>query len=258
MAKEPKGKRTHKEPTGEIKLGDEYLIAHKIGGKEWARRKQIVKDTNDKELAISLGFCGRPARNRGGKCCLARAGWKTDHPSHGACKFHGGAFPNATKSAEMAQAKRAVHVLGLPRDISPQQALLERVHSLAGIVDWLEDLLRGMESNDNLIWGIVEKTEAGETTVVKEAARPSVWLRLHQEYSKHLVDTCAIAIKCGLAERQVKIAEQEGRLMARVIEAVLVKLGVDVFDHDVRQLVGEQIRELGPLIEVTDINKVIS
>ncbi len=255
MNKDKKHKRTHKEPTGEIKLGDEYVQASSIGAEEWARRKKIVRDSGDKELAISLGFCGRPTRGAG-RCCMRRAGQATDHVGHGPCKYHGGAFPNATKSAQMTQAKRAVHVLGLPREISPQQALLERVHSLAGIVDWIEKLLRGMDSEADLVWGIVEKTEAGDSSVVKMQERPSVWLRLHQEYSKHLVDTCAIAIKCGLAERQVKIAEKEGRLMARVIEAVLVKLGVDVFDHDVRQMVGQSIRELGPAIDVTDINKV--
>ena len=57
-------------------------------------------------------------------------------------------------------------------------------------------------------------------------ARPSVWLELYQKERTHLVAVCATALKCGIAERQVKLAEQHGRLIAEVIRGVLSDLGV--------------------------------
>lgn len=57
-------------------------------------------------------------------------------------------------------------------------------------------------------------------------ARPSVWLELYQKERTHLVAVCATALKCGIAERQVKLSEQHGRLIAEVIRSVLDDLGV--------------------------------
>lgn len=58
-------------------------------------------------------------------------------------------------------------------------------------------------------------------------------------------DRCAnfakIAVAAGLAERQVRLAERQGAIMAGVIGAVLQQLGVDVGGDQVRSLVAAEI-----------------
>jgi len=233
-------------PTQEFQLGKEW-ITQPLGQAEWKRRKALVHSSpKDYALAASLGFCGRPRAKRHNRiACLLRAGKGTTHLGYSACKHHGGALPNVQKAADKVNARRAVQVLGLPRNISPQAALLERVHALAGLVDWIEQVLRG-KTEDSLIWGVRETTDTGEIVTVKEAAGPTVWLKLHQEYQRDLIKVCEVAIKCGLAERQVQLAEQEGRLIARVIELVLRRLDIDPAQQNVRRVVGEVMRNIGP------------
>ena len=233
-------------PTKEFLIGDEW-VDKPLGMAEWKRRKSVVHASpKDYDLAQSLGFCGRPrSKNADRLACTLRAGQHTTHLGYGPCKHHGGALQSVKKAADMVNARRAVQVLGLPRDISPQTALLERVHALAGIVDWIEQILRGKEQ-ESLVWGVSERTDDGEKTTVKEIAGPTVWLRLHQEYQRDLVKTCEVAIKCGLAERQVQLAESEGRLIARVIESVLRRLDIDTSQQKVRTIVGEVMRSVGP------------
>jgi hypothetical protein len=47
-----------------------------------------------------------------------------------------------------------------------------------------------------------------------------VWLTLYQAERSHLVNVCKAAIACGLAEREVRLAEQQGQLLAELLRAV--------------------------------------
>src|SRR5215216_3827177 len=71
--------------------------------------------------------CG--ARNRSGGPCQRPAGWGTDHAGYGRCKLHGGKTPNHQQAAQRQQVAEAVASLGLRRDVDPNTALLEEVHT---------------------------------------------------------------------------------------------------------------------------------
>lgn len=122
------------------------------------------------------------------------------------------------------QARKAVVTYGLPRDISPTEALLEEVRYTAGHVAWLREKVAELEDRD-LVWGVTEQVDkqASEFRGVDttEAAKPNVWLELYYRERKHLVDVTKAAISAGIEERRVKLAEQQGQLLVGVIRAIL-------------------------------------
>lgn len=190
--------------------------------------------------------CKAPHINRfGGQAC---AGHKkstgeacTNHPSKGAtvCKYHGGAAPQVRAVADRriteAAAARELAALGLPVDVSPSEALLEEVRWTAGHVRWirlkLQDLGVGHEHLNGthpLVWGetkIVEKeaTKHPGTDTTSEAG-VTVWYEMYLKERQHLVAASTAALRAGVEERRVALAEQQGDLVADVIQAILADL----------------------------------
>jgi hypothetical protein len=114
--------------------------------------------------------------------------------------------------------------------VAPDVALLEEVHRSAGHVAWLGEKVAELEAED-LVWGKTEEvekqaTEFGGTDTTFKAV-PNIWLTLYQQERKHLASVCKDALAAGIAERQVKLAEQQGVLLAAVISRVLNRLGLN-------------------------------
>lgn len=178
----------------------------------------------------------RPSRG-GGPC----ANW----PLHGqqVCRQHGGQSPQALGGAKarltLVAAQEAVQTLGLPRDVSPTDALLEEVRWTAGHVGWLRERVAelGQHPDDAadpgpgghpLVWARKSVTDkgSGESPGVDtvEAAGPSVWYELYARERQHLVKVCAAAIAAGIEERRVRLAEDQGALVAGLIRRILDRL----------------------------------
>jgi hypothetical protein len=172
------------------------------------------------------------------------------------CKKHGGSSPQARKAAERrvaeAQAQkeleRGVRTLGLPIDIDPGKALLDEIHWTAGHVAWLREKVQDLEG-DELVWGRTQ-TDAGigpqgpvDTTT--EKAGPSVWYELYMKERDHLAKVCALALKAGIEERKVKLAESQGALVADVIRRILAALNLSPAQQAlVPEIVPQQLRLL--------------
>lgn len=161
-------------------------------------------------------------------------------PMHGqsVCGTHGGRGRNRkaaerqwqleqTRGKAMSKLEQTVRTLGLPVTTTPQQALLDELYRTAGAVAWLESEV-GKLKPDELTWGIAteEKREGiGEmethvdlTTTVR-AAKPAVLLELYHRERSHLIQVAKVAIQCGIAERQVKLAEEQGRAIADALRS---------------------------------------
>lgn len=125
------------------------------------------------------------------------------------------------------QARKAVETYGLPRDISPTEALLEEVRYTAGHVAWLREKVRELE-DDRLIWGMTEQVDKQASefpgTDTTAAAKPHMWLELYYRERKHLVDVTKAAISAGIEERRVKLAERDGALLNDVIRRILARI----------------------------------
>lgn len=163
------------------------------------------------------------------------------------CELHGGKSPRAlaaaTRKGQEIAAREAVATYGLPVDISPTEALLEEVRWTAGHVQWLRARVQELETAA-LVWGTTRtETEVSASQnhadndevpdastlpsdKVIQTARPTVWLDLYDRERKHLIAVCSAALKAGVEERRVRLAESQGELVAGAIRAILTDLGL--------------------------------
>lgn len=155
------------------------------------------------------------------------------------CRMHGAATPVIKRAAKrrVAQQKaqaaldKAVTGLGLRRDISPVDALLEEVSRSAANVAWLELKVRELTKDDDdrlekhpLVWGTttIEEIEASQYpgTNVTEASGVNVWYDLYLTERKHLATVSAMALKAGIDERRVRVAENQVTMLEGVLRRI--------------------------------------
>jgi hypothetical protein len=151
------------------------------------------------------------------------------------CPRHGGHAPQVIAAAERrnreAAAELAVATYGLPREVAPDVALLEEVHRTAGHVAWLAEVVGQLEQGE-VTWGLAEETDAppgengGAGVTTKSKAAVNVWVKLYQDERRHLAAVCRDALAAGIAERQVRLAEQQGALLAGAVNRILDGLGL--------------------------------
>lgn len=154
----------------------------------------------------------------GGICCQP-AGYRTDHLGYGPCRWHGGNHGTVKKSVSTKRVKAAMETYGLPINIDPHTALLQEVHNTAGHVAWLRDHIRTISHQeiDNDRFSV----DRALTQWTPLGVRPSVFLDLYQAERRHLLNACKVAIDAGVQERQIKLAEGQGQLLAMAITNIL-------------------------------------
>jgi len=174
-------------------------------------------------------YCHGRKRDGSGGYCHRPPGWGTSHAGTGACKLHGGGAESHKVAAQATLARQAVATYGLPREVDPGTALLEEVHRTAGHVAWLSEVVAELD-RDELVWGVTEEVDrgAGEFTGTDttSAAKPNVWLDLYHRERKHLTDVCKAALAAGIAERQVRLAEQQGALIVGLLQRIFDDLNL--------------------------------
>lgn len=200
------------------------------------------------------------------------------------CSMHGGSAKQsraaATRRNEEAAALDAVRTLGLPIDISPTEALLEEVRWTAGHVQWLRQQVQQLDAEPThtatdlttgedagfaspsgrsaLVWGTTKVKTGGEDRGTTQEAKPSIWYAMYVTERKHLVEVCQAAIRAGVEERKVRLAEQQGDLVAGAIRGILealyaallaAGLAADVlgrvWSEQVQVIVPRELRRLG-------------
>lgn len=164
-----------------------------------------------------------------------------NYPLKGAtvCRKHGGAAPQVKAAArkraeeEKAAEKMAKHaakmaaLFGAPREVEPSQALVDLVQWTAGEVEFWRDKVRKLAEKrpGDLTWGKVSETEQGSGplpgTNVTHEATPHVYYRMLYAAQDRLATYATAALKAGVEERRVRLAEQQGDLVANVIERIL-------------------------------------
>jgi hypothetical protein len=167
-------------------------------------------------------LCGAKKRQGEGNCARP-AGWGTKHVGEGACKLHGGSTRSVTKGARENMARALVESYGRKIETTPSEAMLDEVKWTAGHVAWLREKVRELEEDD-LIWGKTKEKTGGDDWGSTEQAVPNVWLALYQQERTHLVKVCADALRIGIEERRVKLAEQDGALVAQALRGILADL----------------------------------
>lgn len=102
------------------------------------------------------------------------------------------------------------------------------------------------------MWGLTERQfgigKDGPIDVSNEKAEFNAWYQLYLGERKHLVAVTTAALKAGIEERRVKLAEQQGDLVAQAIRSILDALQLTPAQwKQVPMIVPNALRSLGKL-----------
>jgi hypothetical protein len=167
--------------------------------------------------------------------------------------MHGGNAKQVVEKAEArvseGKARRIMATYGRKVETTATQALIDEVQWTAGHVEWLRERVQEIEGvraavlepgeggipadsdRHPLVWGITKIKEGGEDEGTTYEAAASIWLALYWKEREHLVRVCAATVKAGVDERLVKLAEDQGRLVADVLRAILGDLDLTPEQH---------------------------
>lgn len=162
--------------------------------------------------------CG--ATKRGGGPCTRPAGWGTPHPGIGRCKLHGGSTETHVVAAKREQAERDVALFGARKDVHPAQALIELVQWTAGEVDYWRFRVAELEEEE-LTWGVTRVKSGGEDHGTTREAKPHVAYVMYVDATKRLEAHSVAALRAGVEEKRLKLAEAAGQQLAGVMRGVI-------------------------------------
>ena len=163
------------------------------------------------------------------------------------CKIHGGGIPAvkaaAERNAEMAAARRQLLALGEPEQVDPAEALLHLISWKYGEVKWLRQRVQSLPG-DELTWGTAQTekgiTAEGPIDKVTEKASPSVWWALLRQAEDQLALYAERALRAGLEERRVRMAEQQGNMVHTIMMAIFHRLDLTPSQWETVQTVAPQ------------------
>lgn len=196
----------------------------------------IADSSHDGAITPIVGKCNAKKKNR--TLCGANAGAGTNHPGIGCCKWHGGAMRNHVTKARRILLEQEMATYGIPIETTPEQGLMDEINRCAGHVAWLLSKVQSM-TDEQLVWGPAEARRLERTSDVSELsedvelfevvmkAGANVWLKLYQEERKNLRQACGIALKQGIEERRVRLAERQGMQLSLVFRAFCEEMQLD-------------------------------
>lgn len=159
--------------------------------------------------------CRVPKRNKGSSgegLCMQDAGWGTAHVGYGPCKLHGGNLPPVTQHYILIMEKEHMATFGDPIEIDPHTAVLQTVHRTAGHVAWLHSKIQELADVE------------GDMTLQQYTAmgiKASVWVEMYERERMMLLRASKAAVDMGVSERQVQLAEEQGHMIAMVLQRFL-------------------------------------
>jgi hypothetical protein len=143
-------------------------------------------------------LCG--ARKKNGERCRAYAGQSTEHFGVGRCKYHGGSTTTHRKNAVRQEAEQRAVEFGQPIPVEPTEALLTVLHLSAGHLAFVRDELARHDDRSSF--------------------DAQVLLRLWNDERDRVARIAKMALDCGVAERQVRLAERAGSELATLLRSI--------------------------------------
>lgn len=185
------------------------------------------------------------------------------HPARGAgvCWFHGAGRANVRETGRrrlaLAEATKLMQTYGRPIVTDPAQALLDEIARTAGHVAWLGARVAALQP-EQLVDGVAQTTTVEPAAAEDADSRPSrvevvrrvgvnVFVQLYMAERKHLAQVAEAALKCGIEDRRVRLAESQGAVIVNLLRRVLdaEELGLTADQKRLgRQLAAGQLRAL--------------
>ena len=177
-----------------------------------------------------MARCTAKARTTGDQCRQTAIDGGT------VCHYHGGAAPrvkaSAAKRAQQAKAAEAARLFAIPKDIDPSDALVDLVKWTAGEVDyWRREVERIATVTPEKLTAGVTKIERGTRDRADVDMRtietvPHIAYRMLTDAQDRLAKYASAALRAGVEERRVKLAEDQGALVAQAIRGMLADLNL--------------------------------
>ena len=126
-------------------------------------------------------------------------------------------------------AAREVARLGVKITTHPAEALVDLVHWTAGEVAYWRGVVTQLERDGGhraLTWGVSRVKEGGDDAGTTQEAKPHAAYLMLTQASDRLASYSTAALKAGVDERRVRLAEAQGALVADVIRGVLTALNL--------------------------------
>jgi len=173
--------------------------------------------------------------------CKNAPGFKTNHPGIGRCAFHGGATPTHERAATKELARRECTRLGIPIETDPGEALLDAVAECAGNVAVYRELVQQLPVHPEPDEYIADERGGGRwrqgdpgiygrtyhvSGVPTGEAKPHVLVALYNSERARLVEVAAAALRAGVEDRRIRIAEHQAHMLSEVIRGALRDLGI--------------------------------
>lgn len=225
------------------------------------------------ELRPKGRLCGAQKR-QSAKTCTQPAGWGTDHPGRGVCKFHGGTTINHRKAAALEAGREAIvryqaqlPVLGIGGDrpmVHPLQVLVDNMHRAQLTVYWLDQVLGRWQTGDKALAALEDRRFTNLPDAVPEA--PPLSVLITQEWEKGgsmlVTDTefallvklrgeqmdrasrlAKMALDADAQNRLLALGPTHARYMRKVLDATLEHYGITVGD-EVQAVIVAKIAEV--------------
>lgn len=194
------------------------------------------------------------AKRRNGEGCGA---WAVKGAT--VCRMHGGSSPQARAAAarrvQEEKAAKAAQRLAQPIETDPSQALLDLVSSAAGEVAYWRNRVDEIQDRDEkrLTSGLTKITEGkdrgGVTTLRTVETVAAIEYRMWVDAQERLARYATAALRAGVEERRVRIAEDQGALVAQVIRRILDRLDLSEWQAEmVGSIVPEELRALSQAV----------
>lgn len=199
--------------------------------------------------------CGAKKRQGTGHCTQI-AGWGTGHLGVGKCKLHGGSTESgrkaATREGAEQEAQRMVRLAGVDQD--PIEHLLESLHLAAALVQvWgtmvaaidhkaeeeaeTDGFLRGelgyeeVESDKGFTDMVVRPKDRLMAVDSRGESQVHPYMAEYQRALERRAKFAKLCIDAGVAERQIRVYEQQAEIAQRAFEATIDALGLSAPDR---------------------------
>lgn len=140
--------------------------------------------------------------------------------------------------------------MGPAQSVDPGAAIMEEIARSAAYVKYLEGKVRAL-TEEELVWS--DSLELNESRTggqggdyglerTERRAQSNVWWDLLERERKHLATVANAAVRSGLEERRVRIAEKGIDALEEAFVRAIVALGFDPHDSRVRQAIGRELQ----------------